>query len=124
MLVEQLVKGGKYSVIERKALDKILSEQNFSNSDRANPATAAKIGQILGVDAIIMGSITKFGRDDKSKAIGGGGFAPRGFGLGGIKRNEAKAVSAPSAPVWSIPPPERYWPRSPARAKASVPAPR
>lgn len=97
MLVEQLVKGGKYSVIERKALDKILSEQNFSNSDRANPATAAKIGQILGVDAIIMGSITKFGRDDKSKAIGGGGFAPRGFGLGGIKRNEAKAVCAISA---------------------------
>ncbi|HEU4413939.1 MAG TPA: CsgG/HfaB family protein [Candidatus Angelobacter sp.] len=97
MLVEQLVKGGKYSVIERKALDKILSEQNFSNSDRANPATAAKIGQILGVDAIIMGSVTKFGRDDKSKAIGGGGFAPRGFGLGGIKRNESKAVCAISA---------------------------
>ncbi|MGC2696058.1 MAG: CsgG/HfaB family protein [Candidatus Angelobacter sp.] len=97
MLVEKLVKDGKYSVIERKALDKILAEQNFSNSDRANPATAAKIGQILGVDAIIMGSITKFGRDDKSKTIGGGGFAPRGFGLGGIKRNEAKAVCAISA---------------------------
>src|SRR5229473_1070345 len=58
MLVEKLVKDGKYSVIERKALDKILAEQNFSNSDRANPATAARIGQILGVDAIIMGSIT------------------------------------------------------------------
>jgi curli biogenesis system outer membrane secretion channel CsgG len=97
MLVEKLVKDGKYSVIERKALDKILAEQNFSNSDRANPATAQKIGQILGVDAIIMGSITKFGRDDKSKSIGGGGFAPRGFGIGGIKKNEAKAVCAISA---------------------------
>ena len=52
-----------------QSLDKILAEQNFSNSDRANPATAAKIGQILGVDAIIMGSITKFGRDDHSKSI-------------------------------------------------------
>jgi curli biogenesis system outer membrane secretion channel CsgG len=97
MLVEKLVKDGKYSVIERKALDKILAEQNFSNSDRANPATAQKIGQILGVDAIIMGSITKFGRDDKSKAIGGAGFGRAGFGLGGIKRNEAKAVCAISA---------------------------
>ena len=97
MLVEKLVNGGKYSVIERKALDKILAEQNFSNSDRANPATAQKIGQILGVDAIIMGSITKFGRDDHSKTIGGGGFAPRGFGLGGIKKNESKAVCAISA---------------------------
>jgi curli biogenesis system outer membrane secretion channel CsgG len=97
MLVEKLVKDGKYSVIERKALDRILSEQNFSNSDRANPATAAKIGQILGVDAIIMGSITKFGRDDKSKSFGGAGLAPRGFGIGGIKKNESKAVCAISA---------------------------
>jgi curli biogenesis system outer membrane secretion channel CsgG len=97
MLVEKLVKDGKYSVIERKALDKILAEQNFSNSDRANPATAQKIGQILGVDAIIMGSITKFGRDDKSKAIGGAGLSTHGFGIGGIKRNEAKAVCAISA---------------------------
>lgn len=97
MLVEKLVKDGKYSVIERKALDKILNEQNFSNSDRANPATAQKIGQILGVDAIIMGSITKFGRDDKSKSIGGLGIGRGGFGIGGVKRNEAKAVCAISA---------------------------
>jgi curli biogenesis system outer membrane secretion channel CsgG len=74
-----------------------LAEQNFSNSDRANPATAAKIGQILGVDAIIMGSITKFGRDDKSKSYGGLGVGPRAFGIGGIKKNEAKAVCAISA---------------------------
>jgi len=97
MLVEKLVKDGKYSIIERKALDKILAEQNFSNSDRANPATAQKIGQILGVDAIIMGSITKFGRDDKSKSFGGAGLGRGGFGIGGIKRNEAKAVCAISA---------------------------
>ena len=97
MLVEKLVKDGNYSVIERKALDKILAEQNFSNSDRANPATAAKIGQILGVDAIIMGSITKFGRDDKSRNIGGLGIGPRGLGGLGVKTNEAKAVCAISA---------------------------
>jgi len=97
MLVEKLVKDGKYSVIERKELDKILAEQNFSNSDRANPATAAKIGQILGVDAIIMGSITKFGRDDKSKSYGGLGVGPRAFGIGGVKKNESKAVCAISA---------------------------
>lgn len=97
MLVEKLVTDGKFSVIERKALDKILAEQNFSNSDRANPATAQKIGQILGVDAIIMGSITKFGRDDHSKAIGGAALGRAGFGIGGIKKNESKAVCAISA---------------------------
>src|SRR5262245_50031132 len=42
MLVTFLVKEGTYSLIERKALDKILAEQNFSNSERANPSSAAK----------------------------------------------------------------------------------
>src|SRR4029077_388049 len=41
LLVQKLVQDGKYSVIERNALDKILAEQNFSNSDRADSATAA-----------------------------------------------------------------------------------
>jgi curli biogenesis system outer membrane secretion channel CsgG len=97
MLVEKLLKDGQYRIIERKALDKILAEQNFSNSDRADPATAQKLARILGVDAIIMGSITKFGRDDKSKSIGGLGVGPRAFGIGGVKKSEAKAVCAISA---------------------------
>lgn len=97
MLVEKLLADGKFSVIERKALDKILAEQNFSNSDRANPATAQKIGQILGVDAIITGSITKFGRDDKQKTYGGIGGGRLGLGGLGLKKNESKAVCAISA---------------------------
>ena len=39
LLVQKLVQDGKYSVIERNALDKILAEQNFSNSDRAARAS-------------------------------------------------------------------------------------
>ena len=91
LLVQKLVEDGKYRVIERKALDKILAEQNFSNSDRADPASAAKIGKVLGVDAIIIGSITKFGRDDKSTTAGGG-FGLGKFGLGGVQKRDAKAV--------------------------------
>src|SRR5215471_6933109 len=59
--ITNLVKDGSYSVIERKALDKILAEQNFSNSNRADATSAAKIGKMLGVDAIIVGSVTQFG---------------------------------------------------------------
>src|SRR5829696_6398027 len=44
LLVEKLVNGAAYSVVERKAIDKIVSEQNFSNSDRTDPNTAAKVG--------------------------------------------------------------------------------
>ncbi len=97
LLVQKLVQDGKYSVIERNALDKILSEQNFSNSDRADSTTAAKIGKILGVDAIIIGSITQFGRDDQHTKVGGGGYGLGKFGLGGIGTSKAKAVVAVSA---------------------------
>jgi curli biogenesis system outer membrane secretion channel CsgG len=99
LLVNQLVSTGTYSVIERKALDKLLAEQNFSNSDRADTTTAAKIGKLLGVDAIVVGSITQFGRDDKTTSIGGGalgGITSR-YGLGGVGKRNAKAVVGLSA---------------------------
>lgn len=93
MLVDKLVNDGQYSVIERKELDKILAEQNFSNSDRADPNSAAKIARILGVQSIIIGSITQFGRDDKSTGIGGGALGGfNKFGIGGVKKSEANAV--------------------------------
>jgi curli biogenesis system outer membrane secretion channel CsgG len=92
LLVKYLVQDGTYSVIERNALDKIMSEQNFSNSDRVNPNSAAKIGRILGVDAMIVGSITQFGNDTKSTGVGGGGGGFGGFGLGGFKHTNSKAI--------------------------------
>jgi curli biogenesis system outer membrane secretion channel CsgG len=91
LLVKNLVTDGTYSVIERKSLDKILAEQNFSNSDRANPASAAKIGKILGLDAIIVGSITQFGNETKNMKVGGGGGGFGGFGIGGIGKKDSKA---------------------------------
>ncbi len=101
LLVEKLVNGGVFSVIERKALDTIMNEQNMSNSDRFDSNSAAKIGRLLGVDAIITGSITQFGRDDKSTNIGGGavGGITRRFGIGGIGKKESKAVVAITARI-------------------------
>ena len=92
LLVKYLVQDGTYSVIERKALDKILAEQNFSNSDRANPASAAKLGKLLGVDAMIVGSVTQFGNETKNTNVGGGGGGFGGFGIGGIKHSNSKAI--------------------------------
>jgi curli biogenesis system outer membrane secretion channel CsgG len=91
LLVTDLVKDGSYSLIERKALDKIMAEQNFSNSQRADPTSAAKLGKLLGVDAILVGSITEFGNETKKQNIGGGGGGWRGFGVGGIGHSNSKA---------------------------------
>jgi len=91
LLVTGLVKDGTYSIIERKALDKIMAEQNFSNSNRADPTSAARIGKLLGVDAIIEGSITQFGNETKKTNLGGGGGGWGGFGLGGVGHSNSKA---------------------------------
>jgi len=97
LVVEKLVQGGVYSVIERAALDKIMQEQNFSNSDRANASSAAKLGQLLGVDVIVIGSITQFGRDDKSTKVNTGAFGRFGAAIGGVGRSKAKSVVAITA---------------------------
>ncbi len=89
MVVTNLVRDGTYSVVERKQLDRILGEQNFQVSDRVNPATAARIGKILGVNAIVIGTITQFGFE--TKKIGAGGFGRR-FGLGRIGKKNSKAT--------------------------------
>jgi curli biogenesis system outer membrane secretion channel CsgG len=102
LLVTYLVKDGTYSVIERKALDKIMAEQNFSNSDRANPTSAAKLGKLLGVDAIITGSITQFGGETKNTNIGGVGGGLGKIGLGGFGQKKTKAICAIDARIIDI----------------------
>lgn len=102
LLVSYLVKDGSYSVIERKALDRILAEQNFSNSDRADASSAAKIGRLLGVDAIIVGSVTQFGNDTKTTGVGGVGGGLGRLGLGGVNRKQSKAIVGLTARVVSV----------------------
>ncbi len=102
LLTTYLVKDGTYSVIERKALDKVMAEQNFSNSDRANPTSAAKLGKLLGVDAIITGSITQFGGETKNTNIGGVGGGLGKIGLGGFGQKKTKAICAIDARIIDI----------------------
>jgi curli biogenesis system outer membrane secretion channel CsgG len=87
-VVDALVNDGTFRVIERKKLDTVLAEQDFSHSDRADPSAAklSKIGKVLGVKYIIAGSITKFGGEEKN--YGGGGLV--GGKIGGLGLKKAK----------------------------------
>ena len=81
-VVDALVNDGSFRVIERKKLDTVLAEQDFSASDRADPSAAklSKIGKVLGVRYILAGSITKFSTESR-----GGAVRVKGIGLGGKK---------------------------------------
>ncbi len=99
MLVDGLVEDGTYRVIERKRLDAVLAEQNFSNSDRADPGAAdvAKIGKALGVKYLIVGSITKFGMEQKNMNLGGSAWGAGKYGVGDFGTKKGKATVAITA---------------------------
>ena len=86
MLVTSLVESEKFSVIERAELDEILKEQGMGQTGLVTPQSAAKVGQLLGVQRIITGSITEFG--SKQSKVGGG---IGGFNLG-VSTTTARVV--------------------------------
>ena len=61
-----LVERGAVRVFERKRLEAILKEQNLSMSGNVDPATAVKIGKLIGVQYILTGKITRFAYKGKS----------------------------------------------------------
>ncbi|MDH6100449.1 CsgG/HfaB family protein [Anabaenopsis tanganyikae CS-531] len=70
VLVNRLVDSDKYRVIERSRLNAVLTEQNLGASGRVNPSTAAEIGRLLGVEVIIIGSVTQFDIQKKGSSFG------------------------------------------------------
>ena len=60
-LTSKLVSIGKYQVVERSNMDKILKEQKFQHSGCTDSECAVEIGQLLNTDFIIIGSVSKFG---------------------------------------------------------------
>jgi TolB-like protein len=51
-----------FNVIERTQVDKVLNEQGFQASDYTTPESAAELGKILNVKAIIVGSVSAYDR--------------------------------------------------------------
>ncbi|MFQ3679119.1 MAG: CsgG/HfaB family protein [Pseudanabaenaceae cyanobacterium] len=79
ILVDRLVKNGTFRLIERSRIEAVMREQNFGASGRVDAATAAEIGKILGVDAVVIGSVTRLDIQNRQSGFGG---AILPFGLG------------------------------------------
>ncbi len=60
-LITGFVNSKRFKVIERAQLEKILEEQKLGLSGIVDPATAAEIGKGIGVDAVVLGSVTRAG---------------------------------------------------------------
>lgn len=60
-----------FSVIEREKLDLVLKEQGLSTSGALDQQTAAKVGQLLGVQYLLTGAIDKFAINTTKGGFGG-----------------------------------------------------
>ena len=60
-----------FSVIDRQSIEKIIKEQNFQNSDRSSPDTAARIGKIAGVGQIVMVQVDTASYTTQAQKSGG-----------------------------------------------------
>jgi len=56
-LTHELVNAGRLLVIERSRITEVLKEQSFSVTDVVDAGTAARIGKLLSVDAVVTGTI-------------------------------------------------------------------
>lgn len=61
MLTTALVQSGRFTVIEREQLHHVLAEQDFGQSGRVTDQTAPQLGKLLGVAAVVYGSVSEFG---------------------------------------------------------------
>ncbi len=60
-LVTDIVKTGKFIVLDRANIEMILGEQTFQRSGVTSPGDAAQLGKLLNVQKILLGSLLKFG---------------------------------------------------------------
>ncbi len=94
VLVTKFFEDGTFQLVDRKAIDEIMREQDMTNTDRFDASSAAQLGKLLGADALVTGSITQFGTEDKSTGGIGGLIGKKSGVLGGIgmKKSKAKCV--------------------------------
>lgn len=87
MLVTALVKTGRYRVMERAEMEKLLQEQQLGMSGITTPESAAKAAKVLGVEVAVIGAVTEFGY--KKQSTGG---ALKKIGIGASVSKQSATV--------------------------------
>ncbi|OGW45576.1 MAG: hypothetical protein A2Y66_04090 [Nitrospirae bacterium RBG_13_41_22] len=89
MLTTELMKTGRFIVVERQALQDIVGEQELGQTGLVRQESAAKVGELLGAQIIVRGVVSEF---DMAESGGGGGIGIAGFRLGAKTSNAHVAV--------------------------------
>jgi curli biogenesis system outer membrane secretion channel CsgG len=91
VFVTELVKSGKFRVVEREQLEALMQEKNLTLSGDVDPKTAVKVGKLLGVNYLLTGAVTEYG------SAGTGVDTPGVRGIPGVSVGKKSFVAALNA---------------------------
>ena len=90
LLVNALLKDGRFVVVERMAMADVQTEQTLGTGGAVTAETAAQAGHFLGASAIVKGTVTKFEPATHGGTVGIGGLPF--LGGGGVGVNSTTSV--------------------------------
>jgi curli biogenesis system outer membrane secretion channel CsgG len=91
VFVTELVKSGKFRVVEREQLAALMQEKNLTLSGDVDAKTAVQMGKLLGVTYLLTGAVTEYGTQGTSVDAPGARGLP-GFSMG--KKSFVAALNA------------------------------
>jgi curli biogenesis system outer membrane secretion channel CsgG len=108
VFVTELVKSGKFRVVDREQLEAMMQEKHLTQSGDIDPKTAMKLGKILGVNYLLTGAVTEYGNTD----VSGGG--------GGVSAGKRKFVAALNARLINASTGEVLWADEASQEESSI----
>jgi curli biogenesis system outer membrane secretion channel CsgG len=108
VFVTELVKSGKFRVVDREQLEAMMQEKHLTQSGDIDPKTAMKLGKLLGVNYLLTGAVTEYGNTD----VSGGG--------GGVSAGKRKFVAALNARLINASTGEVLWADEATQEESSV----
>ena len=108
VFVTELVKSGKFRVVDREQLEAMMQEKHLTQSGDIDPKTAMKLGKLLGVNYLLTGAVTEYGNTD----VSGGG--------GGVSAGKRKFVAALNARLINASTGEVLWADEATQEETSV----
>ena len=97
VFVTELVKSGRFRVVEREQLAALMQEKNLSISGDVDPKTAVRIGKLLGVNYLLTGAVTEYGTTSHSVDTPGG--VAGGHWIPGVSVGKNSFVAAMNARI-------------------------
>jgi curli biogenesis system outer membrane secretion channel CsgG len=103
MLLSPLTSSGAYDVIDRSRMEHLFKEQNMRFSDRFDVSNAASYGRILGVDAIVTGTVDNVFIEYRQKVKGVMGVGRKHTEVRAVIDLTAQMISTETAQIFLAP---------------------